>query len=78
MKAFGNNPGLELRRRVEALLNGWLRSDEWLRYRRAIAVLEHNGSAEAKKILTMLSAGAESARPTNEATEALERLNGKK
>ncbi len=74
IKALAGRPGLEPRRRVEALIAGWLRSADWLRFRRAIAVLEYNGSAEAKRILSTLAAGAEGARPTKEAAAALGRL----
>ncbi len=74
MKALAGRPGLEPRRRVEALVAGWLNSPDWLRYQRAIAVLEYNGSAEAKEILTSLARGADAARPTKEAAAALVRL----
>jgi RNA polymerase sigma factor (sigma-70 family) len=47
-KALGTSPGLEPRRRVDALVAGWVRSPNWLRFRRAVAVLEHGGSAEAR------------------------------
>jgi hypothetical protein len=76
-KALGERPSLELRRRFDALLAGWLASSDWLRFRRVIAVLEYNGSAEAKKILSALASGAEAARPTKEAAAALARLDGK-
>ena len=56
------------------MVAGWLRSSDWLRFRRAIAVLEYNGSAEAKAILASLARGAEGARPTQEAAAALARL----
>ena len=75
-KALGERPGLEPRRRVDALVSGWLRSSDWLRYRRAVAVLEYNGGEEAKKILALLASGAEGARPTKEAAAALSRLDG--
>jgi WD40 repeat protein len=54
-KALGEKPVLEPRRRVEAVVASWLRSSDWLRFRRAVAVLEYNGSAEAKKILSTLA-----------------------
>ncbi len=73
-RALGDRPNLEPRRRVDALVAGWLSSPDWLRFRRAVAVLEYNGSAEAKTILTALAAGAEGARPTKEAAAALARL----
>jgi hypothetical protein len=73
-KALGEKPGLELRRRFDALLAGWLRSGDWLRFGRAVAVLEYNGGAEAKEILTSLARGGEGARPTKEAAAALARI----
>ena len=76
-KALGARPALEVRRRFDALLAGWLRSSDWLRYQRAVAVLEYNGSAKARKILSGLAAGAEGARPTREAAAAMARLDSK-
>jgi WD40 repeat protein len=78
LKALAGRPGLEPRRRVEALVDGWLSSPDWLRYQRAVAVLEHNGSAEAKEVLTALARGAEGARSTKEAAAALARLRGRR
>ncbi len=77
-KALGARPGLEPRRRFDALLAGWLGARDWLRYRRAVAVLEYNGSAEAKEILASLARGAEGARPTKEAAAALARLRDRR
>ncbi len=77
-KALGARPGLEPRRRFEALVDGWLNSPDWLRYQRAVVVLEHNGSAEAKEILTALARGAEGARSTKEAAAALARLRDRR
>ncbi len=74
-KALGARPGLEPRRRFDKLLAGWLHSSDWLRFRRAVAVLEYNGSAEAKEVLASLARGAEGARPTQEAAAALARLH---
>ena len=74
IKALASRPGLEPQRRVDALVAGWLGSADWLRFRRAIAVLEYNGSAEAKRILLALAAGAKGARPTKAAAAALSRL----
>jgi WD40 repeat protein len=73
-KALGARPSLELRRRFDALVAGWLRSSDWLRYQRAVAVLEYIGSAEARQTLADLADGAEGARPTKEAAAALARL----
>jgi RNA polymerase sigma factor (sigma-70 family) len=77
-KALAARPGLEPRRRVDAVVAGWLRSSDWLRYRRAVAVLEYIGSAEAKQILASLAGGAEGARPTKEAAAALVRLRNRR
>ncbi len=73
-KVLGRRPALEVRRRFDVLVAGWLGSSDWLRYRRAVAVLEYNGSDEAKEILTALARGAEGARPTKEAAAAAARL----
>jgi hypothetical protein len=62
---------------VDALVAEWLASSDWLRFRRAVAVLEYTGGAEARRILSVLAAGAEGSRPTNEAAAALARLGGK-
>jgi RNA polymerase sigma factor (sigma-70 family) len=76
-KALKARPGLEPRRRFDALMAGWLRSSDWLRYRRAVAVLEYIGGTEAKQVLASLARGAEGARPTKEAAAALGRLSPK-
>jgi hypothetical protein len=49
----------------------------WVRAVRAIALLEHIGTSEAKQILETLASGEEDALPTQQAKAALERL-GKK
>jgi hypothetical protein len=72
-KALAGRPGLEPRKRVEAVVGRWLRSADWLRFRRAVAVLEREGSAEARQLLRALAAGAPGARPTKEAEAALGR-----
>jgi RNA polymerase sigma factor (sigma-70 family) len=77
-KALGARPGLEPRRRFDALVAGWLGSSDWLRYQRAVAVLEYIGGADAKEILTSLARGAEGARPTQEAAAALARLRDRR
>jgi hypothetical protein len=69
--------GLELRRRVEQLLQklrGPITSPELLRGWRAIEVLESIGSPEARQVLSALAGGAPSARLTQEAQESLRRL----
>lgn len=68
---------LELRRRLEKIL-GQIRdeavSNDTIREIRAIEVLERLGSPEAKAALQSLAKGAEGARLTTEAQNALERL----
>ena len=72
-----NRPPLEVSRRIEDLLNkiecGPL-TPETLQTLRAIEVLEHLGTPEARRLLEKLGGGAE-ARETREAKAALERLN---
>jgi hypothetical protein len=77
-KALGHRPSLEPRRRVEALIASWLRSPEWLRFRRSVAVLEYTGSDAATEILKSLASGARDARPTREAAAALERIRARR
>jgi hypothetical protein len=75
--ALKGEPSLELRRRVQRLLdaldNGALPAES-LRHLRAVAVLEHIASAEARKLLDALATGAPEARLTQEAKAALARL----
>jgi WD40 repeat protein len=65
----------ELRRRIEQLLAkiGQLTPDT-MRALRAVEVLEHIGSSEARKVLEALAAGAESTRLNSEAKASLGRL----
>ena len=49
----------------------------WVRAKRAVAVLEHLGTPEARDLLKAISGGDEEALPTKEAKAALERM-GKK
>jgi truncated hemoglobin YjbI len=65
----------ELRRRIEQLLAkmGQLTPD-MLRALRAVEVLEHIGSSEARRVLEALATGAQSARLDSEAKASLERL----
>jgi hypothetical protein len=75
--ALAARPELEPRRRMERLLekrNGQVLSLEALRTLRALEVLEHAGTAEAKTLLAELAKGAPEARLTREARAALERL----
>jgi hypothetical protein len=71
------NPSLETRRRVERLLEELDRArphPERLRAARAVAVLERAGTAEARKHLMVLAAGAPGAWLTRETQASLERL----
>src|SRR5262249_55496837 len=69
-------PSLEVRRRAEALLQrleGPVTSPESLRLLRAVEVLEHCGTPDARRLLAALAEGA-ACRPTREAKAALARL----
>jgi hypothetical protein len=75
-RALAAGPSLEFRRRAEALLE---RAEAApvpgsLRAVRATAVLEYAGTAEARRLLRELAAGAPDARLTREAKAALGRL----
>lgn len=78
-KAMASRPTLEIRRRVQELLDEivqhhWRPTPEILRQLRAIEVLERIGTAEARKLLEALAGGAAGARQTREAKAALQRL----
>jgi RNA polymerase sigma factor (sigma-70 family) len=67
-KALDRKPSLELRRRAEGLLDGLEHpSGDRLRGMRAVEVLEHIASPEARALLTALAKGAPGARLTREA-----------
>src|SRR5262249_19504944 len=70
-------PSLELRRRIEGLLKqleGPITSPETLRRLRAVEVLEHIGTQEARQVLRALAGGTPDARLTREAQAVLDRL----
>jgi WD40 repeat protein len=76
-KALEANPSLETRQRIEKLLRGLLGPitlPERLRAVRAVETLELIGTGEAKALLAQYAAGAPRARLTQDATEALARL----
>jgi hypothetical protein len=75
-RALAANPSVELRRRLEPLLESLhtLRSPEAMRQVRAVQVLEFVSTPEARQVLEVLAKGAPGARLTNEATASLERL----
>jgi hypothetical protein len=74
-------PSLEARRRMEALLHRLADQEvhgpegEIMRPWRAVEVLEHIGTAEARDLLEMLAQGAADARLTQEAKASLARLS---
>jgi hypothetical protein len=68
------NLTLEMRRRVEQLLQKEEATPDRVREMRAIEVLEHIGTAEAKDLLQKLATGTPEARLTQEARASLERL----
>jgi hypothetical protein len=77
-EALQKNPSPEVRRRLEQLLENLSDlpgSGEPLRFWRALAVLEHAGTPEAKALLQTLAGGAPQAWQTQEARAVLERLN---
>ncbi len=76
-QTLGNRPSLEVRRRIETLLEKVDRhtpSSKHLRALRTIEILEGIGTTEAREALTTLGKGAPQARLTQLATAAQERL----
>lgn len=75
-KALAGKPSLELRRRVEQLLDDVQpsHSREQMRALRAVEVLEYIGTPEARRLLDTLADGAPEARLTREAKASLARL----
>jgi hypothetical protein len=70
--------GLDMRQRLEKLLeklDGKVPSAAALRLGRSVQVLEYIGDAEARKLLDKLACGLPTARLTQEAQGALERLS---
>ncbi len=77
-KALAGRPSLEARRRLEALLDqveSRTLTPEQLHFLRAVEVLEHSGTPEAKRVLERLAKGAPEARLTSEARASLKRLS---
>jgi hypothetical protein len=76
-RALAGRPTPEVRRRLERLLAELgPRPPQRLRAVRALEVLEHVGTAEARQALGELAAGAPGAWLTGQAREALRRLDG--
>jgi RNA polymerase sigma factor (sigma-70 family) len=76
-KALEGKPSLEVRRRVEAVLQKLRKESpgpERLREMRALEVLEQVGGTEGRQLLRSLAEGAPEAHLTQEARGALERL----
>jgi WD40 repeat protein len=77
-RGLRDKPSEETKRRIESLLDaldGGPPAPEVLRGVRALEALEHIGTAEARKLLESLAAGAPDARLTREAKGALGRLD---
>ncbi len=75
-RALKGNITLEMRRRMEQILNRLtsVPNSETVRTLRAIVVLERIGTAEARSVLETLAGGAPEARETEEARASLERM----
>jgi RNA polymerase sigma factor (sigma-70 family) len=76
--ALDKAPSAEVRRRIEGLLAKLERlgtSGEPLRQARAVEVLEHIGTAEARRLLAKLADGASGAWLTSEAKASLDRIS---
>jgi RNA polymerase sigma factor (sigma-70 family) len=71
-KVLEDRPSLEVRQRIKLLLDK-LRGTDRLRALRAVEVLEHLGTAEARRLLEALAQGAAEARLTQEAKASLRR-----
>lgn len=73
-KLLEGRPSLEVRRRVEMLLEK-LKGADRLRALRAIEVLEHLDTAQSRHLLEALAGGAPGACWTQEAKASLQRLS---
>ena len=75
-KALAARPSLEMRRRLQGLLDDIARpSGKILRQLRALEVLERIGTPEARTLLETLARGAAGARLSREARAAVQRLS---
>lgn len=80
-KALQGKPTLEVRRRLDDLLRKQEEQPppgDVARDLRAVALLEHLGTPEARQVLQRMAQGAPGVRRTREAVEALERLAERK
>ena len=76
-KALAAKPSLEVRQRLQQLLSkldGPVTSPETLQFLRALEVLEHIRTGEARQILSALAKGAPEALLTQEAQASLSRM----
>jgi len=76
LRSLENKPSVEMRRRVQTLLErlrGPVTRPEFLQALRALAVLEDIGTPEARRLLQELAKGAPEARLTREAKASLRR-----
>jgi RNA polymerase sigma factor (sigma-70 family) len=78
-KALAASPSAEARRRLEAIVSKCEQerrtpSGDALRMVRALEVLEHIGTPEARRLLEMIAGGTPEARQTREAKASVERL----
>jgi WD40 repeat protein len=75
-KALAANPTLEVRRRMENLLDRLdvARCPERLRAWRSLEILEHVGTRQARQLLQAIASGAPEAELTQEAKACLQRL----
>jgi hypothetical protein len=77
-QTLANKPSLEVRKRVQALLDrlhGPVIQPKLLQALRAVAVLEDIGTPEARRLLQELAKGATESRLTREAKASLRRLD---
>src|SRR5205085_7558144 len=75
-KALAADPSVEMKRRIEGLLSMLAPTPkgERLRHLRAIEILEHIGTADARRLLEKLSSGVDDDPLTQEAKASVERL----
>jgi WD40 repeat protein len=77
-RVLKDRPPLEVRKRVERLLETLEESLETRRRQWAVTLLERAGTAEARRVLEALAKGDSESRQTREARASLERLDQKR